>query len=329
MHILMPIIEPLSFVQDDITRLQKVHQVRTMACRTFGQMLHCALSTRKADVLLCWFGSIRFLPAACVARVLGKRIVVISGGYDVASEPSFGYGNMLHRVTRLLGRTLFRLTHRVASISYAAADEAVANAGVDRQKIRVIYLGLDANFGAGAPEWISRGPVVLTVGQTNSSSIVRKGIATLLRASRELPEARFVFAGPVEPAVQDFMTQEAGTNVTLVGRVSKERLGELFAEARVYVQVSRHEAFGYAVAEAMLSGAVPVVSRRGSLPELVGQAGLYVEPDDVAGLVSAIRRALQPPLPPEDPRARVRTLFSAEDRESKLLQLLSEVTADG
>jgi glycosyltransferase involved in cell wall biosynthesis len=46
------------------------------------------------------------------------------------------------------------------------------------------------------------------------------------------------------------------------------------------------------VAEAMLAGCIPVVANSGALPEVVGSAGIYVDPQDQAAVCDGIRRAL-------------------------------------
>jgi glycosyltransferase involved in cell wall biosynthesis len=53
---------------------------------------------------------------------------------------------------------------------------------------------------------------------------------------------------------------------------------------------SLDEGFGLTALEAMSAGVPVVVSNRGSLPEVVGSAGTFIEPHDVAGLANAIER---------------------------------------
>jgi glycosyltransferase involved in cell wall biosynthesis len=59
---------------------------------------------------------------------------------------------------------------------------------------------------------------------------------------------------------------------------------------------SLHEGFGLPALEAMASGVPVVASNRGSLPEVVGDAGLLVEPEDLEAISEAVVRALTDPI---------------------------------
>ena len=71
------------------------------------------------------------------------------------------------------------------------------------------------------------------------------------------------------------LAADAAPNVRVTGRLSDEDLDALFASSAVYVQASLHEGFGLSLAEAMLAGAVPVVTSAGALPEVVGETGRH------------------------------------------------------
>jgi alpha-1,3-rhamnosyl/mannosyltransferase len=71
-----------------------------------------------------------------------------------------------------------------------------------------------------------------------------------------------------------------------------ERLAALYARARVFVFVSEYEGFGLTPLEALAAGVPPVVADTAVSHETCGNAALYVEPGDAAGLAAAIRSLL-------------------------------------
>ena len=86
-----------------------------------------------------------------------------------------------------------------------------------------------------------------------------------------------------------------GPAIHVLGRVDQGRLLRLFRAATLFVFPSYYEGFGLPVAEAMASGVPVVTSDRSSLPEVVGDAGLTVRPEDPSLLAGAIRRLLDDP----------------------------------
>ena len=74
--------------------------------------------------------------------------------------------------------------------------------------------------------------------------------------------------------------------------VHDDQLPAVYNGASVLVMPSFYEGFGFPALEAMACGTVPVVSNRSSLPEVVGEVGLQIDPDDPEALASAIERVL-------------------------------------
>jgi glycosyltransferase involved in cell wall biosynthesis len=66
--------------------------------------------------------------------------------------------------------------------------------------------------------------------------------------------------------------------------------------SKYYLQLSYREGFGVAVIEAMACGCVPVVTDRGALPEVVGDAGYVIGHDEAGDLPDILRRAYDPEL---------------------------------
>jgi glycosyltransferase involved in cell wall biosynthesis len=157
----------------------------------------------------------------------------------------------------------------------------------------------------GAPDWAPRAAApadgyVLFVGTMEP----RKNLGVLLDAYERLlarahgPNSPISSIPPLvvagKPAgdsnewVARMQRQPLASVVRLAGYVAPDRRRELYAGARLLVQPSLEEGFGIPVLEAMTVGVPVVASNRGSLPEVLGDAGLTVDPDKPDDLAKAI-----------------------------------------
>lgn len=84
-----------------------------------------------------------------------------------------------------------------------------------------------------------------------------------------------------------------GTGVRLLGHRSD--VGDLLAAADVFALPAAAESYGFAVMEAVGAGLPVIATRTGSIPELVGDAGILVAPDDAAGFREAVHRVATSP----------------------------------
>jgi glycosyltransferase involved in cell wall biosynthesis len=107
-----------------------------------------------------------------------------------------------------------------------------------------------------------------------------------------MPDALFVIIGAWRDDAIRHLQAIAPPNVKFTNWVSELELRDYLSRARVYVQASRHEGFGLAVAEAMASECVPVVTRAGALPEVVGDAGVYIDSSSPEAVAAGVRQAL-------------------------------------
>jgi glycosyltransferase involved in cell wall biosynthesis len=127
-----------------------------------------------------------------------------------------------------------------------------------------------------------------------------KNLPRLLRAWAALPEVlgghRLVLAGGALAgraalrALADSLG--LGDCVVFPGLVADADLPALYGGAAALVQPSLEEGFGLPALEAMACGTPVVASRRGALPEVVGDAGVLVDPEDERALASALARVL-------------------------------------
>jgi glycosyltransferase involved in cell wall biosynthesis len=317
--ILLPYLTIPSFIQQDLAILEPHYRIIRADCRTNRGILRAVNQLAETDLLFCWFGSLRYLPIVAAARLRKQPICIVTGGYDVASLPSIGYGTMARPATRIPGRWLFAQADAVVPFSDSAGEEARINAAVDPARLTVIPLGYEPVPGPVLP----REPFVLCVSNVDHSTLVRKGLLDLARLATRMPDVRFVLAGGGTDSALARLSQDRPANLELAGRVPDAELDRLFRTASAYIQPSYHEGFGSAVAEAMLRDTVPVVSRSFSLPEVVGDCGLYADPGDLATFDRQLRAVLGGSFhPAEPPHQRVFRLFPLERRRRDLLSLM-------
>jgi len=155
----------------------------------------------------------------------------------------------------------------------------------------------------GAPDW--KGPPA----QLNAAGYVlfagtiepRKNVSGLLNSYGRLlarrPNApRLVIAGRIDASVPDALAaieqRPLAGHVEYRGYVSSDDRESLYKGAQVFVLPSFDEGFGIPALEAMAAGVPVVVSNRGALPDVVGDAGLLVDPDDPDSLAAALARLL-------------------------------------
>jgi glycosyltransferase involved in cell wall biosynthesis len=156
---------------------------------------------------------------------------------------------------------------------------------------------------AGAPVWktLGQAPNVPSAGYLLFLGTLepRKNLGALLDAYQRLRDRmpgapRLVVAGRTTSKATEWLARMEAPplagHVQYVGYVRDEERESLYAGARALVMPSLDEGFGLPALEAMSAGVPVVASNRGSLPEVVGDAGVLIDPTDIASLSHALER---------------------------------------
>ncbi len=180
---------------------------------------------------------------------------------------------------------------RIVADSEFTRREVIEHYGVAAERVSAVLLGVTGEFrplaveacaAALAARGLVHGRYILAVGTLEP----RKNLATAIAAFARLPEAvrrshPLVVAGMsgwgrdrFAPTVRDMI---ARGEVRITGYIAQEELPMLYSGARIFVYPSVYEGFGLPPLEAMACGVPVIVSRRASLPEVVGEAGVLVE----------------------------------------------------
>ena len=205
----------------------------------------------------------------------------------------------------LFTRLSVRRARRVIVISESTKRDVVRLLGVPPEKVEVVYCGLDEAFHPLAQEQVAafrskRGlpeRFILFVGTIEP----RKNVTRLIEAfaalqTCQLANLKLVIGGAKGWFYQDVFArvEELGLEgeVMFPGYIPANELPLWYSAAKLFVYPSLYEGFGLPPLEAMACGTPVVVASTSSLPEVVGEAGLTVDPSDIEGLAEAMRRAL-------------------------------------
>ena len=287
-------------------------------------LLHVVPAVLRADLVFGWFASWHtFLPIT-LAWLLRKPSVQIVGGFDTANMPDIGYGYQQGGLQRWASRWIMRRAGRLLTNSHYSRSEIAANTPIPPERVTVVHHGVPDPF-APLPDYDEREPLALTVGHLVKTTLMQKGHQPFVEAASHLPDVRFVFVGKWHDDAIEHLRGLAPDNVEFTGWLSDEDLEGLYRRASVYVQASRHEGFGLAVAEAMLAGCVPVVMDVTAMPEVVGTAGVLISSQDPGTVAAGVREALA--LGPDAHRAareRILAEFPLEIRREGIQRVVSE-----
>jgi glycosyltransferase involved in cell wall biosynthesis len=309
------------FVRLDLNELRRRYQVTECYLRSrWVNPLAIWQQVRTHDLVFGWFASWHTFLPFLFARFLSRPSLLVVGGYDVANMPGIRYGHQRGGIKKWVSRWIMRLATRLISTSHYSESEATTNASIPKQEIKTIYIGVPDSFGSLPQE--PRARMVLTVGNVDRSNLQRKGHQSFIRAAALMPDVSFVLVGNWKDDAIAHLRSISPPNVVFTGWLSDEELLDYYRKASVYVQASLHEGFGLSVAEAMLAGCVPVVTRAGSLPEVTGDCGIFVDTPEPAAIAQAIQKALDYP---EAERARIRQRILDEFPMEVRGQLLEQI----
>lgn len=199
-----------------------------------------------------------------------------------------------------------RAADHIIAVSESTRRDTVRLLGVPEEKITVIYEAAHPIFTPVTnEETLAR--VRTRYGLPHdfllfvSTVEPRKNLPTLLRAFHRLRTNYKIAVTLAIAGHRGWLIEEVdaviaelrlGTAVRFLGGIPNEELVYLYNAAKLFVLPSFYEGFGLPPLEAMACGTPVIVSNVSSLPEVVGDAGWLVEPEDVEGLTVAMWRAL-------------------------------------
>jgi glycosyltransferase involved in cell wall biosynthesis len=234
-----------------------------------------------------------YTPAEAYISVRHPRLAVTV--HDLhAFEPGLPWSNSrkhqaFHRRWSRMFAPIIKHADCILAVSEFTRQRLIELLGVDADRIAVVGNGVEAAYFDlhGDVSEACIGPYIMVIGgltwQKGGDLVLR--VAELL--SHEMSEVRILVAGSGQQELNE--RSMLLRNVVRLGYVETARLVHLLRGAMAMLCLSRYEGFGIPVIEAMATGTPVIASRWGALPEVVADAGLLVDAENVQEVVSAIR----------------------------------------
>lgn len=203
------------------------------------------------------------------------------------------FGSSFHRTYfHTLLRPALKRARRVLTVSEFSRREIAAWAGLPPEKVVVVGGGVGEAFRPEGPKGDLGFPYLLYVGAHKPHKNLERLVEAFALA--RLPGVRLALTGrPEEALLLRAKAHGVEGRLVFLGLVPEEELPALYRGALALVFPSLYEGFGLPPLEAMACGTPVVASNRASIPEVVGDAGLLVDPYQVEALAEALRRVVE------------------------------------
>ena len=232
----------------------------------------------------------------------GTRTLLTVHDLSFVREPDSVMPGMSRHLNRWVRQSVAQADHVIA-VSKATAQDLIELYRTPPEKISVLYHGVTPEFrpnddpaqrAAIRDKYnLGRQPFILSVGTIQP----RKNYQRLIQAFAQVKaEADLVIAGGpgwhADDIYNEVTRQQLTDRVHFLGFVPDADLPLLYSAAALFVYPSLYEGFGLPALEAMACGTPVVAANRSALPEVVGSAGLLVDPFDVEAIAAAIDTVL-------------------------------------
>jgi len=198
------------------------------------------------------------------------------------------------RIERATIRPALRRASALPCISEATRTDLERLFPATRGRTAVTPLAADASFGEPPSQAADLGrPYVLAVGTLEPRKNLERLLDAWLLLDRNLRETHdLALVGARGWDDQGIVAKASAAGAKMLGRVDEDQLRALYAGAAVFAYPSLYEGFGLPPLEAMAAGTPVVTSSVSSLPEVVGDAALLVDPYNTQAIADALARLL-------------------------------------
>ncbi len=255
--------------------------------------------------MLCAPPDLLFVPAHVLPLIRPRRTLVTVHDMGYRAFPE-AHPARQRRYLELSTRWNVQTATHILADSTATRQTIVEAYGTPTEKITVLYPGYEPDLAPVrdpvALEQVRRrygipGEYILFLGRIQP----RKNLARLIEAfsaiALDYSQLTLILAGPTgwlaEPIVASARALNLSDRVRFPGYIAPEDKAALISGAQLFAYPSLYEGFGFPILEAQACGTPLLTGTTSSLPEVAGEGGLLVDPEDTGAIARGLRTLLE------------------------------------
>jgi len=185
--------------------------------------------------------------------------------------------------------------------SLATKKDIIREYGYDADKIHVVYLGYDKqlHYPDKDEKFLAEmgitSPYMFYCGAIDMRKNILSTIDAFMMISKDFPELKLVLAGgecPNNAPIKKRLEELKDDRIITMGYISDEQKRKLMSGATAFLFPSFYEGFGLPILEAMACGCPVITSDVSSMPEVVGDAGILINPESTLELAEAMNKVV-------------------------------------
>lgn len=294
-------------------------------------------------MFVCWFADYHAAVMTLVAKMTGKKSVILIGGQEAVCyfELKKGVYRKKFRgdcVRFALRNTDLIIANHKSLIYHENYYFNAENPHIDgiqhyvkdlTTRTEIVFNGINPDRIVRDTNIAKQDNLILTVGTMNQiGDFYNKGYDLFIETAKLCPDLKFVMIG-LNPNYVEWTEREYAysqiQNLTVIPSFCPQDLLNInYNKAKVFIQASITEGMPNTLGESMLMGCVPVGSNVNGIPDCIGDTGIILKQRKAEELEKCIRQALKLNTG-EAARQRIIELFSFKEREEKLVSLIKSV----
>ena len=232
----------------------------------------------------------------------GVQVMTLHDIMPIVFPNFFGSTNLRSLLATQYFKIVVPISLRKASMiivdSEFTGSEIVKRFGVDRRKLRTVHLGLDHHKVTSGEKHDQRTsgrvpiPYVATITNFRPYKNIPRLLTAFALAKKQIGNLHLAIVGHNPRYFRQLLEscpEAKDESVHFLGQVTDEEMNHILASASAFVFPSLYEGFGFPILEAMSAGTPVITSNAASLPEIGGDAAVYVDPTDPEQIANAIR----------------------------------------